>query len=462
MNKIGILGASAVWENVLCQLGIPCRVFKNQDELRLSARIDALILSSEYCVNDIAGLQAILGEKAIFIIIPAGSRKGKQLNSSESVVWKEEEYRFEVEIELFESERKCRANIVHFPIKLDDIPNDIVHRRQFYASRQELPSERINALAQFEILRFVRNFLIAAFRAGNRELWGYAGLPENKPLFIFRIDTDFAEEAEIRKLAELCSQYSISATWFVDVHSEQILQYYETFDDQEIALHCDRHYVYEDKLRNYDNLASGYSRLFNHKICPSGFAAPFGDWNRSLEEAIFELDFSYSSEFAYAWDTLPIIRKQKGKTLLQIPIHPISPGRLRRSHFSSKEMLDYFIARIEHNIRLGIPAIIYHHPAHGLLDLIEELLKYVRENNINNLSMHSYASWWLKRYEALSQSNISELIEPIRLEEQSIDLPKDYLRIYKKNWRWYLYEYESFRSRRYFQEHGYPAKVISR
>jgi hypothetical protein len=462
MNKIGILGRLSGWENVLCQLGIPFKVLENQDDLRLHADIDALILSGGYCVTDLAGLQAILNENAIIIKTPAGNEVGQFETASRSIVWKDEEYRFEVGIEFEEKEQDSSGAVKYFPFNLDEITHNTVKRRQFYYERRELPSERVNVVNHYEIIRFVRNFLVDSFQEKGKELWGYASLPEGKPLFIFRIDTDFAEEKELLALTELCRKYGIAATWFVDVHSEKLLQYYEAMDDQEIGLHCDRHYVYKDRSANYENIKSGLDKLLNHQISPFGYAAPFGEWNAAMEDALSELDFSYSSEFAFAWDSLPVVRKQKGNMLLQIPIHPVSPGRLRRSHFSQKEMLDYYINRIEQNRSLDLPAIIYHHPAHGMLDLIEDIFKYIKENEFDNLTMHSYASWWLKRYESLSQTDTSELFQAIRLDPQYREFPEDYNRIYEKNWRWYLYEYEASKGKRYFKKHGYPAQIKSR
>jgi len=289
---------------------------------------------------------------------------------------------------------------------------------------------------------------------------GYSTLPGNEPLFIFRIDTDFASIKEIGVFYELCNNYNISATWFVDIHSEEILEYYQAFRNQEIGLHCDRHFVYKNKTDNLRNIRNGLNQLKAHKIYPAGFAAPFGEWNTQLEESLFELDFIYSSEFSFAYDSLPIIRKNDNQNLLQIPIHPISPGRLRRSHFNTAEMIDYYIKQIESCRRLNLPAIIYHHPSHGLSNLIEAIFKNIKQESINNLTMLSYASWWLKRHESIINGSSAELLDIVTLEKQIRKFPSDYERKYKKNCRWYLSEYESNQGRRYFQRHGYPSKLL--
>ena len=435
INKFGVLGKSMAWENLLCQLGIPFKTYDISENYDFTD-ITALVLQTSDCISHLAGELFSLETDSILIDTPPFCQR--------------------------EFAEKALANLEVLMIDLEKTFSKISKRRQFYYERSELPSERVNIFSHYDVIQYVNNFLVEAFQKRGKTLMGCSGLPENKPLFIFRIDTDFAEKKEITALSELCRKYEIAATWFVDVYSENILQYYESFTDQEIGLHCDKHYVYKNKKKNYDNIKSGLDKLLDHNISPAGFAAPFGDWNTALEEALFEHNFSYSSEFAFAWDSLPIVREQNGKKLLQIPIHPISPGRLRRSHFSQKEMLDYYIKLIDKNCEMGIPAVIYHHPAHGMLDLIEDIFKYVKARKINNLSMYSYAAWWLRRYASLSEKEIPEFCKPLILKEQNSEFTIAHQRIYRKNWRWYLYEYESYKSRRYFKKHGYPAHIISR
>ncbi|MDP8220763.1 MAG: hypothetical protein P9X26_05425 [Candidatus Stygibacter frigidus] len=462
INKMCILGQSAMWENTLIQLGIPYDTFAAPDQLDHIVHYSALIIIDLISDKELLALRKHLGNAAIFIFTPSWGRLKKKLKSDDKFIWSGEEYWFGVQKNIYESMFGLEKNSYFFPIKLDDIPLGIIQRRKFYYSRRELPSERVNVINYHEITRFVRNFLKDAFKKSGKELLGYGSLPDEKPLFIFRVDTDFAEESEIKALYEICKKYGISATWFVDVHSENLLEVYKTMQDQEISLHCDKHYIYPDKANNLENIRKGLNKLLDHKISPAGFAAPFGDWNLALEEALFELDFAYTSEFGFAWDSLPIMRKLGQKNLMQIPIHPISPGRLRRSHFSQEEMLDYYLKVIEKRIKSRIPIIIYHHPAHGMTALIEKIFKYVKSNNINNLTMHSYASWWYKRYEVLEQGNDDELLNICKLESEFREYPEDFARIYKKSWRWYLYEYEANKGRRHFKKYGYPAKNIAR
>ncbi|MDP8321392.1 MAG: hypothetical protein RAO94_03470 [Candidatus Stygibacter australis] len=462
INKLCILGQSEMWENLLIQIGIPYDIFNASDQVSRKTKYSALIFVDIISDEKLQILRKRFGKKVIFIFTSVWGRLKKRLKSEEKLIWSGEEYRFGFQMEIYESEFGVERTRYFFPIKLNDLTVGVSQRRQFYYSRQELPSERVSMINYREITRFVKNFLVDAFKKSGKELLGYGSLPDEKPLFIFRIDTDFAEIGEIKALYEICRKYGISATWFVDVHDNAILEYYKAMQDQEISLHCDKHYVYQDKVNSLENIQVGLNKLLDHKISPAGFAAPFGDWNQALEEVLFESGFTYSSEFSFAWDSLPVMRKQGKQRLLQIPIHPISPGRLRRSHFSQEEMLDYYLKVIDNNVKSNIPAIIYHHPAHGMLNLIEEIFKYLKANNINNLTMHSYASWWSKRCEVLELDSDDELYEFSQLENEFYEYPEDFARIYKKSWRWYLYEYEANKGRRHFKKYGYPAKILAR
>ncbi|MDO9028075.1 MAG: hypothetical protein Q7U68_04350, partial [Candidatus Roizmanbacteria bacterium] len=134
-------------------------------------------------------------------------------------------------------------------------------------------------------------------------------------------------------------------------------------------------------------------------IDPRGFAAPFGKWNASLAQAIRDLGFSYSSEFSYDYDNLPspsfVYHGLPGT--LQIPVHPICIGSLRRQGFTSIEMTGYFIDEIEKKLKMREPIVLYHHPTHENLDVVENIFRKIKDLNIPTMKMCEYADWWKKR-----------------------------------------------------------------
>ena len=148
-----------------------------------------------------------------------------------------------------------------------------------------------------------------------------------------------------------------------------------------------------------DNLNSGLAKLQKHNIIPEGFVAPFGQWNSSLGQALEDLDFNYSSEFAIDYDDLPFYPyfNNHFSRVLQIPIHPISLGRMRRSHFNKEEMKLYFLRISQRNISLKLPIILYHHPHHQLFEVLDDYFAFINEIELPNFSMTEYATWWKKR-----------------------------------------------------------------
>lgn len=280
------------------------------------------------------------------------------------------------------------------------ILNTAARRKKFYAEKKELPSEIVSQVSKGKLRKIVA--LSLEYLHNKRNLpfvhkWYY---PEGwKGLFIFRLDTDFCSMEDANSMYNICRKNNIKATWFLDTISEDRLQNYSKMEDQEMALHCERHLVFDDYERNSNNLKTALSKLETASIDPKGFAAPFGDWNPALAKALEDLEFKYSSEFTLDYDDLPFFPPLKDgfSAVLQIPIHPISSGRLRRSHFSEEEMLRYFRKLIEEKQRLNEPIIIYHHPHHHHFEVFEEVLKIINKKKFHNITMSEYSSWWRKR-----------------------------------------------------------------
>ena len=462
IKSIGIFDKSEFWEIFLLQSGIPYIPEIGYSE-RSDSNIGAIIFNRKIGKSEIDELRRFWGEEVIFIFTHIYGKKKREIKENEQYSFRNEIYYFDILIEEYEYKNATDQKEVYFPIKFILPAIGKIERKNFYHSRNELASERVSKTKYGEILRFIQNFLVTSFKEHNQDIEHIIPLPENKPVFIFRIDTDFADYYEIVSLFKICQKHNISGSWFTDVHSDKNLSLYkEEFQDHEIGLHCDKHYVYGSKEQNLSNIKRGIELLRKHSLEPFGFAAPFGNWTMELESALFECNFSYSSEFCFAYDTLPFVRKFKEKKMLQVPIHPISPGRLRRAHYNLSEMRDYYRQVMNSCLEKQIPLIIYHHPAHGLLELIDQIFKMIRDNRFNNITMISYASWWLKRYEFLQCNANIELMSSQILEKKSIIYPEDYRNCYKKNWRWYQAEYESWKGQKYFKKYGYPRRAMEK
>jgi len=369
------------------------------------------------------------------------------------------------------------------PFELDDpLSNYEIKRKKFYDTRKELPSERV-ALIGKGFMREALNIIIAhSYELHNLPLIKlnyYPGCWDN--IFCFRIDTDFCSEAQARNLYQLCQKYEVKATWFVDTqNSTRLKECYAKFENQEIGLHCYRHLVFDDLEMNQDNIRKGVEALKEAGLAAAGFAAPYGEWNESLDVALQEYGFLYSSEFGYDYDNLP--SKPTTESPWQIPVHPVSFGRLRRSHYAYEEMKAYFRQVVEHHLNRRIPVIFYYHPHRELLELIEAIFRDIKEKDIPILSMQEYAQWWQYRnsinyraYEDNGRLLIESEFEPQQVgiflktkdrvafhdfvksldlkelywkSEKKYSVPLDYERINKFSWRDLLYDYESQKGKR--------------
>jgi hypothetical protein len=287
------------------------------------------------------------------------------------------------------------------PFKLDDlILNTSVMRKRFYANRLELPSEQVSKVSKGKVRKIVQQLIEELHHQQNLPFvhkWFFPRDTQN--VFIFRIDTDFCSKKDADEMYKICRKNGISATWFLDTDSDDRMTNYVSMNGQEMAIHCDKHFVYDNLEDNYNNILKADKKLKKCRINATGFAAPFGDWNPSLDKALQKLELKYSSEFALNYDDLPFYPNYNNKfsSVLQIPIHPISLGRLRRSHFNKNEMLQYFLGIIKEKAELKEPVIIYHHPHHKHFDIFDKIFQFVNSKDFGNMSMKEFSKWWERR-----------------------------------------------------------------
>ncbi|TSA23976.1 hypothetical protein D4R71_07725 [bacterium] len=375
-----------------------------------------------------------------------------------------------------------KGYILIIPFDVDQlILNTQSIRKKFWTDRKELPSEIVAKVSKGKIRKIVSKsieFLHQKRGLPLVQLWQFPKIWDT--IFIFRIDTDFCNPEEASKLYKVCKKNKISGTWFVDtVSKDTIINVYKNMDDQEIAFHCRRHLVFNDYKKDHENIENGLNDLKEAGINVSGFAAPYGEWNKNLAEVLEYFKFDYSSEFTLDYDNLPFypLINNKKSNVLQIPMHPVSTGRLRRSHFADREKWQYFKNYIDRQIASFEPIFIYHHPSHGDIELFDKIFEYIAAMNINRMTYHQFSEWWKKRlgfqYEItymngeincnykgevpdlslkISYNNkfvITNLKKTIRIDELDLlelkndKIKSDIKRIRKRNWRDFLYNYES-------------------
>ena len=373
--------------------------------------------------------------------------------------------------------------VVIHPFDLKQIFNNNQSiRKQFYNTKIELPSEVVSKTnkgkirkALFLCLKFLYNFKNYPLIRSNYN-------PENfSSIFCFRIDSDFSTIKNANKTNSLCEKYSIPATWFVETSSKSMISsVYKNFNSIEFAFHNDRHIVFKSVAKNKNNIINGLNKLNDLNIKNLyGFSAPFGEWNESLNRAM-EDKFKYSSEFCYDYDnfpSFPIINNVFSRTL-QIPIHPISIGRLNRSHYSKSEMIEYYLNIINEKYFNHEPIILYFHPNNENFIVLENIFKTIKSLNIKIMTMYDYYKFWIKRIKykpscflknetVFIENNITNIEilyknkhafltnqAEINLFDLSFQKPSNtkfkanIKKIRKKNWRNLLYDFERYNSMR--------------
>lgn len=364
------------------------------------------------------------------------------------------------------------------PFELDDLfSNHSIKRQKFYDERNELPSERVSSISRGQIreyLNIIINHSYELIKLPAVKINYFPGNWDN--IFCFRVDTDFCSSEQAEALYQLCRKHNVKATWFVDTQDAgRLKSCYAKFENQEIGLHCFRHLVFDSLEENRENISNGLKSLTESGIKVNGFAAPYGEWNESLDQALQETDLFYTSEFGFDYDNFPV--KNREKSPWQIPIHPISLGRLKRSHYSKEEMFKYFRNIVQHLVNKKLPIIIYYHPHREMLDVIEDVFSNILHRDIPVLSMLEYAQWWQYRHsikylaylendEVLIDTEMNpekvgliiktsdgiaahDFAKKINLKElywkkeTKNSVPEDYERIHDFHWRDLLYNYES-------------------
>ncbi|MGA9406318.1 MAG: hypothetical protein WBW71_04215 [Bacteroidota bacterium] len=276
-------------------------------------------------------------------------------------------------------------------------------RKNFFFEKKRLPNEVVATVSKGNLRGFITEVL--QFLHHQRDIpfvhkWYF---PEKREtIFTFRVDSDQGSLSEVDDLYNLCNNHSIKTMWFIDTKShERWLSRFKDFGHQEIGTHCYDHLTYSSEDKNLQNFSKALSLMNSEGIHPKGAAAPYGTWNTSIASVFDHIGAGFSSEFGLDYDDLPFFPfvDKKFSPVLQLPIHPICVGSMRRAGYSAGEMKKYFHSLIDTKIAQREPLCLYHHPTHHHLDLFGEIFEYIRSKKIDNYSYSEYASWWRKRDE---------------------------------------------------------------
>ncbi|MEX0609094.1 MAG: DUF2334 domain-containing protein [Balneolaceae bacterium] len=301
-----------------------------------------------------------------------------------------------------------------------NLPNLLSHkkysRKRFFNPSGKYPSEIVNKVSKHEILQL--------FIALLKELHFLRGLPfvskwespGKKPVFCFRVDSDFGDQKAMDAIYEIADEKKSALTWFLHVEAhEKWLDHFHSYKNQEIALHGYSHGTSISAAKTSANLDKGNKLLKENGFEAKGFCAPYGIWNNALVQTLAKKDFSYTSEFTFTYDGFPIQPKESHLPL-QIPMHPICTGSLKREELSVSEMTTYFEFILINKLARFEPVIFYHHPLQDGLEAIEHMIKRVSAEKLVNLTFAQFADFWRKRrdfrFQAFWDGTALEIISP--------------------------------------------------
>nr|NQU89116.1 polysaccharide deacetylase family protein [Bacteroidota bacterium] len=222
----------------------------------------------------------------------------------------------------------------------------------------------------------------------------------------FRVDCDDSDQVDFDRVLRYADSHSFPITWFIHVKAQQsYLHHIASIGERghDIQLHCYDHETFTNYRQNKMNIGTGRRLLEESGIHVTGFASPFGKWNPSLNRVLENLRFSFSSEFASGYDDLPYypVFGNRVSTVLQLPVHPVCIGLLRKAHFSREEMITYFDRIISEKFERNEPIMLYGHP-YKEIDKFPEIFDFIlsRLKKLPKVWITTYsefASWWKKR-----------------------------------------------------------------
>ena len=195
------------------------------------------------------------------------------------------------------------------------------------------------------------------------------------------------------------------------------LDRFKSFSVQEIGLHGYEHGTSTSYENAFHNIEKGLQLLRDEGMEPTGFCAPYGIWNQTLDEVLQQFNFGYSSEFTLACDGLPFYPSEH--LPLQIPIHPVCTGSLSRKRAPLGTMKRYFEQVLENKIAGFEPVIFYHHPMQPGLEVWDSIFGKVNDLGLTKLTFRDFAAFWEKRTNAHFEAYVYPGRDQVQLKSTS-------------------------------------------
>ncbi len=393
---VGISKLTPSWQSVFDQIGI--RYEEIDFSKSLSAYYSCLVINNPHTNDEIKRISTFLKKESGGVLLLNSNTHQFGTDRTPSKLSVNMSDLFVKKVSQFYSKTGL---LFTFDFDLDhEYSKNTAKRKRFPYKTGNHPDEIVSSLDR-ESLRITIELLL-------REMHYHRKLPyvskwhspSKKPFFAFRIDTDFGDKKSLKELYTVAEHFQIPMTWFLHVQAhEEWLDFFHTFEHQEIALHGYEHGTSTSYEHVLNNIEKGKQLMIDAGFAPSGFCVPYSIWNDALGDVLERFDFKYSSEFTLAYDTLPFypIHKSVQHATLQIPIHPICTGSLNRIKVTEKEMEEYFGMILDQKISSFQNVIFYHHPMQPGLDIWKRIFKKVNEVGLDKLTFSEIADFWKDR-----------------------------------------------------------------
>lgn len=405
MNRIciGVLALTPEWISMLDSLGV--RYEEVRFENKLTTSYSVLIVNKHPTTTQLQQIQQFLKESGSLLFTREVSINIFDKRDPIDDITIHLPTPYQSQVSTFSTGRGIVAQWKASPE--NDFADTSYHRKRFYFRPLMHPDELVSSVD--------KNALLVTLDRILSELHFHRSLPyikkwhspTEKPVFGFRIDSDFGTKQAIKELYQLSKAYSIPFTWFLHVQAhEEWLEEFKKFEHQEIALHGYEHGTSASYEHIFNNIETGYRKLSDVGIEPKGFCVPYGIWNEALGDVLKKFECEYSSEFTLGYDCVPFFPIHKGTLhpTLQIPIHPICTGSLNRKAADEVEMTEYFEMILAKKLRSREPVFFYHHPMQIGINVWKSVFKKVQNSELNPITFLEYALFWKQRNEALIEA----------------------------------------------------------
>lgn len=421
--NVGIIGGGNGWDRIMRQTGVP---FAAADDIRDLGGFSCLIVSGFPNGKNIDPVKAYLMRggsllcSAGFYSLLSGSGVVKRyakhlLGDASAPFFRSGIADLETEAAIPEGAnshmtdfgrysiftgRFLEGHVVALPFDAGNLYSDLrAVRRSFYSGEKRLPHELVSMVSKGEIFRMIMGILEHLHLARGFPFAHKWFFPKNfRSVFNWRIDSDGASATQIRELYRVLGEHNMPATWFVDARSQEPnFPHYREMNDQEFGCHGFRHKIFSGYAAWHSDIRRGKGLLLASGLGCDGYASPYGVYNMDLARAIEAEDFVYSSEFSYDYDSIPSFPPLSGGKTLQVPVHPVCIGTLRRQGYNEGAMIKYFRRVIDAKYHNHEPVFLYHHPGDGNLGVVRKIFGIVEDLQIPRMKLADYARWWKKR-----------------------------------------------------------------